>query len=92
MSDFSSYLRNVEGLMLGGPAPLRKIIRLLYLLKKGKTRTEIAGIFGVTRRTIYLWEKRGRDLMGAKTTQELMCWACQAGLFDRFERFDPADR
>lgn len=92
MSDFSSYLRNVDDLVSGGLGPLRKIAKLLFLLKQGKTRTEIAGIFGVTRRTIYLWEQRARNLTGAETTQELICWACQAGLFDRFERFDPADR
>ena len=85
MSDFSSYLGSVEGLMSGGLGPLRKIIKLLFLLKQGKTRTEIAGFFGVTRRTIYLWEQRGRELVGAETTQELMCWACKEGLFDRFE-------
>jgi transcriptional regulator with XRE-family HTH domain len=85
MADFSSYLGSVESLMSGGLGPLRKMIRLLYLLKQGKTRAEIAGIFGVTRRTIYQWEHRAKVLMGAKTTMELICWACREGLFDRFE-------
>jgi transcriptional regulator with XRE-family HTH domain len=89
MSDLFSYLGSAAGLMTGGPGKFGKIVRLLYLLKQGKTRGEIAGMFGVTRRTVYLWEHDAKALLGAETTIELICWACREGLFDRFEARDP---
>lgn len=85
MDDFISYLGSAPGLMLGGLGKLNKIVRLLYLLKQGKTRREVAGIFGVTRRTIYLWEHEAKAMLGAETTMELICWACREGLFEPFE-------
>jgi transcriptional regulator with XRE-family HTH domain len=91
MDDIISYLGSSAGLMMGGLGKMGRIVRLLYLLKQGKTRREIAGIFGVTRRSIYLWEHEAKAMLGADTTIELICWACKEGLFDLFEAQDLDD-
>jgi len=91
MSEKFSYLGNWLDMVGGGLGPMSKIIRMLYLLKLGKTRAEIADLFGVTRRTVYNWEKLARDVFHAKTTMELICWCCGKGLFDRFDARRPRE-
>jgi hypothetical protein len=85
MDDYFSYLGTPAG-RICGLGKMGRIVGMLFLLKQGKTRKEIAGIFGVTRRCVYLWEHDAKVMLGIDTTFELVCWACKEGLFELYEK------